>query len=193
MPEANWLTRGEEQNPMSRWIIRVARESDIDQLMKLRLALQEHMERQNPRIWRLSVDGREQLRDQLARLLSDEDVRIFVAVDSSEMIIGMVVGRIATSDRYVPAIAGSIELLFVSGPWRRCGIGSDLVRRLCQLFASRSVEHISVRYVVGNDEATRFWTKLGFQPIIVTGAMKLRDLERKIAGVERENTDATDN
>ena len=166
---------------MSVWTIRAAQESDMDQLMKLRLALQEHLERRNSQIWRLSAAGRERLREQFDELLSDDDVRVFVAVESNGTIVGMVVSRVTASERYVPTISGSIELLFVSEPWRRRGIGAELVGKVCRFLASRGVGSISVRYVVGNDEATQFWSKLGFQPIIVTAAMELHDLERKAA------------
>ena len=169
---------------MSSWTIREAQESDVDQMLELRLALQDHMERRNSRIWRLSAQGREEIREQLTQIFPDEDAIAFVAQDDNGDLVGMITGRVDMSDRYVPATAGSIGLLFVSESWRRRGIGAGLVRMLCQFFASRSIEAISVRYVVENDEAVQFWNKLGFRPIIITASNRLRDLEQKTAAKE---------
>jgi len=164
---------------MSAWTIREAQESDLDQMVELRLALQDHMERRNSRIWRLSDQGRAEIREQLSQIFPDEDAIAFVAQDNGGDLVGMITGRVDMSDRYVPSTAGIIGLLFVSELWRRQGVGAGLVRKLCQFFASRNIEAVSVRYVVENDEAVQFWNKLGFQPIIITASNKLHDLEQK--------------
>ena len=163
---------------MQRWNIRAAQESDIEQLTQLRLALQEYLERCNPHLWRLSADRREYLRNQLIQLLSDEDALTLVALNDNVVIVGMIAGRVNTSEHYIPPRTGSINTLFVSEPWRRRGIGAELVKSLCRFFASRGVEDICVRYVTENAEATRFWSELGFQPRIVTAGAKLSDLQK---------------
>jgi GNAT superfamily N-acetyltransferase len=170
---------------MSNWSIREANEANIERLIELRLALQDHMERCNSRIWRLSAQGREGAGEHLSQIFSDENAVIFVAVSDDGEIVGMIIGRIETSDKYVPSTAGTIRLLFVSESWRRRGIGSGLVRRLYQFFASRGIEAISVRYVVGNDEAVQFWTKIGFKPIIITASKRFSDLEQIIAAEDK--------
>lgn len=161
---------------MSEWTIRLAKESDTDQLVELRLALQKHHENLNPQIWHLSILGQERLKDQFIQLLSDEDTRVFVAVDNSGAILGMIVGRIRVNDNFMPAITASIERLFVSPTWRERGIGTELVRSICQFFASRDVRDISSGYIAGNNEAEQFWSKLGFQPRIVTIGTNLCEL-----------------
>lgn len=165
---------------MSVWTIRTAQESDIDQLTELRLALQKHYEDRNPQIWRLSANGRKRFKERFAQLLSDGDACVLVALDDSGEIVGMVVGQIRRDDRYIPAISGSIGRLFVSEVWRGRGIGTELVKQLCQFFASRHVEDISIYYIAGNSEAIRFWSELGFQPIMVTADTKLYELESRI-------------
>ena len=166
---------------LSNWTIREANESDIDRLIELRLALQDLMEQRNSRIWRLSAQGREGAREHLSQIFPDENAVIFVAVSDDGEIVGMIIGRIDTNVEYVPSTAGAISLLFVSESWRRRGVGSGLVMRLYQFFASHGIEAISARYVVGNDEAVKFWTKLGFQPIIITASNRLSDLQQTIA------------
>lgn len=163
---------------MSDWDIRTVQESDIDRLMDLLLALQEHHESRYPQIWHLTANGRERLKEQLVQFLSDEDSRVLVAVNGSGAIVGMAVGQIRRDDSYVPAVSASIRRLFVVEEWRNRGIGTELVKKLCWFFASRHVEDISLHYVVGNDKAARFWEKFGFQPRILTAGASLSDLER---------------
>jgi len=164
---------------MPDWNIRAAQESDIDRLMELLLALQEHHESRNSQLWHLTANGRERLREQLVQFLADEDSRVFVAVNGSEEIVGMAIGQMRRNDSYVPAISASIRRLFVVEEWRNRGIGTELVKWLCQFFASRHVEDISLQYIAGNDEAAWFWEKLGFQPRILTAGTSLYDLERR--------------
>lgn len=175
------------QNEMANWTIREAQESDVDKMLELRLALREHMEKRNSRFWRLSDRGREEIRKQLTQIFPDADAIAFVAQDESGNLVGMITGRVDTNDRCVPSTTGSIGLLFVSESWRRRGIGTKLVRKLCQFFASRNIEIISVGYVVENEEAVQFWSKLGFQPVIITASNNLHNLEQKIAGKGGDN------
>ena len=166
---------------MSIWTIRAAQESDIDQLTDLHLALQEYHESLNPQLWRLSANARERFRERFAQLLSDGDACVLVALDDSGIIVGMMVGQIRRDDRYMPAISGSIGRLFVSEAWRGRGIGTELVKQLCQFFASRHVEDISLYYIVGNSKAAQFWSKLGLQPRMIMAGTSLQDLEGRIA------------
>lgn len=167
---------------MSPWTIRKAKESDINCLVELFLDLQSHHESRNSELWRLSAQGREQIKDQLAQLLSDEDALVLVSLDNNDKITGMGIGRIRRNDRYIPPVSGSIERLFISEAWRRQGIGTEIVRRICQFFASKHVEDISLHYISGNAEADQFWKKLGFRTRMVLVGTELRELERKLAG-----------
>lgn len=171
--------------------IRAARESDIDQLTDLHLALQKYHEERNPQLWRLSASARERFSERFAQLLSDGDACVLVALDDSGTIVGMVVGQIRRDERYIPAISGSIGRLFVSEAWRGRGIGTELVKQLFQFFASRHVEDISIYYIVGNSEAARFWNKLGFQPRMVIAGTKLHDLESRIAEAGKKKAKGT--
>ncbi len=164
----------------SAWTVRAARGSDLADLLELCLALQQHHEDRNSQIWQLSDQGRERMRDELIQLLADEDARVIVALDDAGRIVGMVIGRIIESHRHVPPISGRIGRLFVLEPWRRRGIGTELVKRVCQFFASRHAEDISITYIAGNTEASHFWDKLGFHPRLITAGTRLHELEQKI-------------
>ena len=165
---------------MPLWNIREAQESDMDRLIEMRLVLQKHHEERNPQMWRMSTGRREGLRDETNQLLSDENSCVFVALDGSGNTVGMVVGRIIESEHHEPAIFGTIERLFVSEAWRRCGVGIGLVRQVGQFFAERDIEEVTVKYIAGNTEGIQLWDKLGFQPRLIIAGTKLHDLQSRL-------------
>ncbi|MFQ6044226.1 MAG: GNAT family N-acetyltransferase, partial [Candidatus Poribacteria bacterium] len=171
---------------MKPYSIRVAKESDIDCLIDMKFALQTHLEKSNPDIWRLSDEGKEQFKEQFIELFSDPDVQVLLALNDKGEAIGMVVGRIHRNPKYIPNISGSVELLFVKEEYRKRGVGTELVLTLCEFFSSQGAEDISVRYVVGNREAEEFWTRLGFQPRIVTAGVKQQRILEKISTAKHE-------
>jgi len=79
-------------------------------------------------------------------------------------------------------------MVFVEEPYRRRGVGTRLVLALCQFFAAHGVEDISLRYVIGNRQAERFWNRLGFEPRIITVGARRQDVERKICGIGWKET-----
>ena len=164
------------------WNIREAQNSDLDQLIEMRLALQKHYEERNPHVWRMSLGARAGLRDEMTDFLSDEKARIFVSVNNDGYLVGMLICKIIESERYLPSISGRMDRLFVSAAYRRCGIATQLVKQACQFFAENNVEEISVGYLAGNTEAILFWDRLGFQPRLITTGTKLHDLENNLAG-----------
>ena len=164
--------------------IRRARESDLDRLLELLAALQKHLEERNPRVWRESAGDRERARDRLAKRLSSPKACVIVAVNDEGTVVGLAVGNILSQERYLPNAAAYIETAFVEQPYRRCGLGSRLVAELCRFFASHDVEEMSLRYIVGNYEAEQFWSKLGFEPIIVTATATRQDVEKMIDRTE---------
>jgi hypothetical protein len=60
------------------------------------------------------------------------------------------------------------------------------VAELCRFFAAEGVADISLRYVVGNEEASRFWTALGFAPRIVTVGAELRAAEARLRQIPEQ-------
>jgi GNAT superfamily N-acetyltransferase len=165
----------------SGWTVRVAQESDVNDLVEMRLALHKHHECRNPSIWHALSEQHEyeRLKEEIIQCLCDQDTRIFVAVDNDKL-IGMVTGKVSFNEFRIPSIVASINIAFVAEEWRGKGVGTELVKKLCQFFASKGVKDVSVRYVVGNIEATRFWEKLGFLPRIITAGTDLQNLESKV-------------
>ena len=151
--------------------LRPVEPADLDRLIELLLALQDQIEASNPDLWRMVPEARRNLKGQIGGRLKATDSCGLVADHEEDGVIGAIFGRIVVNNRYTPSRAGQIDQAFVRADHRRSGVGSRLVALLCRFFASEGVEDITLRYVVGNEEADAFWTALGFTPrIVIAGA-----------------------
>lgn len=155
------------------YTIRPARLSDLDRLVELLIELQDHLEAVNPELWRMTDQARKELRGQVAARLTAPGSCVLVAEHQRDGVVGTISGRILTNRRYTPERTGTIDQVFVRKEHRRLGIGSRLVAALCRFFAAEGVEDLSLRYVIGNQEAAQFWEAIGFAPrIVVVGASR---------------------
>lgn len=168
------------QQPPPGYTIRPARREDLDRLEALLLALQDHLEVTNPNVWQKSQAARQALRVQIANRLQGDDSLTLVAEHARDGVVGVINGRVVTNTRYVPARAGTIDQAFVRQDHRRGGVGAALVAVICRFFASEGVDELSLRYVVGNEEAAAFWTALGFEPRIITAGSSRRRVEERL-------------
>jgi GNAT superfamily N-acetyltransferase len=163
------------------YTIRPARSGDLERLVELLLALQEHLEESNPGLWRMTPENRHNLKGQLAgRLLAAHGCAL-VAEHETDGIVGVVFGRVTSNKGYIPSQTGLLDQVFVRANHRRAGVGSRLVAELCRFFAAEGVEDISLRYVEGNKEAAAFWAALGFVPRIITAGVARQLLEERLA------------
>lgn len=154
--------------------IRLATTSDADALVEMALELQRHVERCNPRIWHPSEEGLTASGLDLVSSISNPDYEVLLATSPQQTPVAFAQGKVVVKQRYDDMIVGSVERLYVRPEHRGRGIGSALVMGLCDFFRQHGGSDISVRYVVGNQEAERFWGNLGFAPRI------------QIAGIDRE-------
>jgi GNAT superfamily N-acetyltransferase len=153
---------------------------------ELLLALQDHIEASNPDLWRMNPESRCNLKGQIAARLRAESSCALVAEHDGDGVVGVVFGRIISNKRYTPSQAGQIDQAFVRIDHRRGGVGSCLVAELCRFFAAEGVTDISLRYVVGNEEASRFWEELGFAPRIVTVGAERRTVEALLGQIPEQ-------
>jgi GNAT superfamily N-acetyltransferase len=153
---------------MSECTIRPAQAADLDRVTELLLALQDYLETCNPDLWQLTSQARANLKGQLAGRLNIPSACALVAEHDQDGVIGVIFGRVVTNRSYTPDRAGLVDQAFVRHDHRRTGVGSRLVAELCRFFAQEGVDDLSLRYVVGNQEAAAFWTALGFAPRIIT-------------------------
>ena len=174
-------TLTERHGPYS---LRPAQAADLDSLVELLLALQERIEASNPDLWRMVPEARHNLKGQIGGRLKATQSCALVAEHDQDGVVGAISGRIVINNRYTPSRAGQIDQAFVRADHRRAGVGSRLVALLCRFFASEGVEDITLRYVVGNEEADGFWSALGFTPRIITAGARRDALEHPLRGSE---------
>ncbi len=162
------------------YTIRTAQRTDLDRVVELLLALQDHIESSNPYLWRLRVEARANLKGQLAARLEAPGVCSLVADHEPDGVIGVVFGRVLTNNRYEPSRAGSVDQLFVRPDHRRGGVARRLLAELCRFFGQEGVADLSLRYVEGNQEAADFWVSVGFSPRIVTAGARLATVQDRL-------------
>ncbi|MFX0210681.1 MAG: GNAT family N-acetyltransferase, partial [Candidatus Hodarchaeota archaeon] len=103
-----------QQNPT----IRQARPTDKEELVKMRLSMQEHMEASSPRIWRMTDEGRRSIAEDVEQMLSDEEGMVLVAEEDGA-VVGYTHGHVAHRVEYVPSGVGFIHGIYVQEPSRR--------------------------------------------------------------------------
>jgi GNAT superfamily N-acetyltransferase len=170
------------------YVLRLARKEDLDCLEALLLALQDHLEAANPGLWQMKAEARRGLRAQLANRLQADDMLTLVAEHADDGVVGVINGRLIRNTRYSPSQAGTIDQAFVRPDHRRRGVGAALVAAICGVFANQGVDDLSLRYVVGNEEAAGFWTFLGFEPRIITTGTSRGQVEARLAARQRQGS-----
>jgi ribosomal protein S18 acetylase RimI-like enzyme len=164
---------------MDNLTIRRVASSDVERIVKLRLLLQEHAEKSNPLIWRITEEGKGLLKQTVENELADSSVQVLLAEVDGE-IIRYVQGEVTRRSDHMPRTVGQISLIYVLKQSRRKGVGKRLVKELCKFFNSNKAEDLTVRYIIGNKEAEGFWRKLGFESIILTSSMYPKKLDFKL-------------
>jgi ribosomal protein S18 acetylase RimI-like enzyme len=164
--------------PMDNLTIRAATVIDLDALVGLRADLQRHVQSCNSRLWRTTdnKERRNQLRQEVLEMLADIDGRTVLALIAGN-IAGFAYGRVHRKTTEIPNIVGNILGVFVETQYRNRGLGSRLVEELCVFFASQNVEEVTLRYVLGNKEAEKFWNSRGFEPVIAVANTTLKELK----------------
>ena len=164
---------------MDNLTIRSAASSDVERIVELRLLSQEHAERSNPLVWRITEEGKKLLKQKVENDLADNNIHVLLAEVDGE-IIGYVQGEVTRRSDHMPRTVGQVSLMYVVERFRRRGVGRRLMKELCEFFDSNKVEDLTVRYIIGNKEAEGFWRKLGFESIITTSGTDLKKLDLKL-------------
>ena len=107
-----------------------------------------------------------------------------VAAAGGEL-VGFAYGKVFRRSTYSPNNVGQISMVFVQETFRRRGIGRLLVEELCQFFRAEKVEEVTLRYVLENREAEKFWNDLGFEPRLVTANIRFTVLKKHLCAREQ--------
>jgi ribosomal protein S18 acetylase RimI-like enzyme len=164
---------------MDNLTIRRATPSDVKRIVQLGLLLQKHVEKSNPSVWRITEEGKKLIKQKVEADLTDSNVLVLIA-EADGKVIGYVRGEVTSRSDHVPRTVAHVSLMYIVKQFRRKGVGRRLMEELCKFFNSNKAEDLTVRYVVGNREAERFWRKLGFEPIIATSKTCPEELDFKL-------------
>ncbi|HPC95099.1 MAG TPA: GNAT family N-acetyltransferase [Sedimentisphaerales bacterium] len=152
-----------------RYEIRPATAEDVDELVRMQIALQDSAVCMGTRMLRLSPDSMGRLygyyRTQIA---ADGTCLLIATAERAAQAVGMGMGKIWVHADYVPPYSGELIDIWVEPGHRHQGIGGRIVRRLLDFFHLHRVEFLAVNYVQGNSSAEALWRRLGFRPVLIT-------------------------
>jgi GNAT superfamily N-acetyltransferase len=114
-----------------------------------------------------------QLTEKVKDDLNSRGSHVLVAEMNGE-IVGFIHGKVTNRTDYSPKTVAHISTTYVLKKFRGTGVGTYLVKELCTFLRSEGVEQVTLRYIIGNREAERFWTRLGFKPLIMTAGTHQR-------------------
>lgn len=167
--------------PHSAFRTRRATPDDIPRLVSMRLALQQHIEQINARLFPLAPDAETYLSESFRASMTSQTSAVFVVEQSSSTrVVGMAVGTIQQSNLTTPESTGCIENVWIDSSFRHRGLCRRLLGALIDFFRGFQVQHLVLDYVVGSDEAAAVWSAFGFQPVLIAATASVDDLAHRI-------------
>jgi GNAT superfamily N-acetyltransferase len=130
---------------MDNLTIRRAASSDVEKIVALGLLLQEHVEKINPLIWRITEEGKKLIKQKSQDDLADSNVLVLLAEADNE-VIGYVRGEVTNRIDHTPRTVDHVSLMYVVRQFRRRGVGRRLMKELCKFFSSNKAESLSARF-----------------------------------------------
>lgn len=103
---------------------------------------------------------------ELEEIFADPMSPVYVATDEGDRAIGYAFCKIKESAKsfLVPAKTVYIDDLCVDEAHRRSGIGEALFHRVCEEAASLGCSSVTLNVWAGNENALRFYEKMGMKP-----------------------------
>lgn len=152
--------------------IRPGEPADLEAIAILWREFMDFHQQRDPHFAR-SADGHESFKEFLAGHMQAETSSVLVAEQD-----GCVVGYcLATLAKYPPVFAnrdhGTVFDLAVTQRCRRSGIGEQLYRTTEAWFAAHGIHRIETRVAVTNETSTAFWSKMDFNPYMITVAKSI--------------------
>jgi ribosomal protein S18 acetylase RimI-like enzyme len=94
--------------------------------------------------------------------LGDKTVKIIVAEDDNEEIVGFMVGVIVSCSYSVVKKIGNIDSAFVKKNFRRKGLSEKMLKELQKWFKGKNIKYIEANADIRNKLGVKAWRKLGF-------------------------------
>lgn len=121
------------------------------------------------------------IEQRLAETMRDPDVRIVVARCDGQP-AGMAVLSIARPDPLSEGRIVRLVHLVVAPGFRRRGVGHALAGAAAAFAEERQIEHVGVAVYPSLRDASRFFARLGFAPVVVQRIAPVSLLRRRVGG-----------
>ena len=157
--------------------IRPATPTDRPHLIRMRNALQHHLETANPRIWHITPHGQTLLKNEVDDFLRDEWTYV---AEHDGTPVAYIHGKAEHRTHLTPATVGLLNGIYVDPPHRRHGTATALITTLLRRYREHGATEVNLRYIIGNPEAENLWKNLGLTPIIITANTPLHEMEQKL-------------
>jgi GNAT superfamily N-acetyltransferase len=157
--------------------IRQATQGDRPHLIRMRLALQDHLESSNPRLWRITPQGKPFQEKYVDDFLRDEWTYV---AEHDGAPVAYIHGVVEHRTHLTPAAVGLLNGIYVDPPHRRQGTATALVATLLRRFQEHGATEVNLRYIIGNPEGEKFWNRLGLTPNIITANAPLQEVLRRL-------------
>ena len=163
-------------NPEVSFSIRRARTSDLTDLKRMRIALQDLLAGRDPRVWRLSPELIDTLEEFYARIMEKDENRVFVAAGPDGRPVGMLLVRILDNPNLNPRPFGRIDDAWVDPEWRERGVMTGLTRTAAEFLARHRVSMVMLDWANNNPPSGTCWQRLGFEPLMTMGFASPADI-----------------
>ncbi len=155
-----------DRPPASGVEVRSAAPEDLEAVMRLGDVEPRH--HAGPPIWRpyVQFDTAAEPRAAVERDLAREDPQYFLAIVDGEPAGLIIIGEGRGSPLFIPDGGAYIGDTAVIEERRGAGVGTALVDRALGWARDRGYRHATLHYATTNATSTRFWTGLGFEPVM---------------------------
>ncbi len=149
-------------------MIRLALETDARRIGELWEEMVDYHAQFDQSTFRAAENGALLYERRMLDRLGDPQSRVLVAEANGE-IAAYASAMIAdiTTEMFLPLRCGLLADIYVSEPYRRRGLGRELVERLCLWFRDQDVSHFEWHVSARNQTAMAFWETIGGQPTIL--------------------------
>lgn len=146
----------------------MATPADIPAIVRRWRDLMRAHTRLDPALYELTPGAAETYAAFVRRRMGDRQTAVFVAPQGDDDIAGYILGGVGhRAPIFAVQQVGMIFDLVVRPDLRRAGVGRALVGALREWFARHEIEYLQVNYSPDNPDASAFWTRLGFRPLLI--------------------------
>jgi len=169
--------------------VRPAADTDLLVLAQMRRSLAGHLAACDPDIWELAPERLLRMAEFYGEILKKENARIFLALDSADTPIGMIMVRILENPTIRPSRFGRIDDAWVEPGCRRQGVMHALVRAALEFIENHGARHVMLDYSIQNAISAMAWQRLGFRPALVVAQATLEQIRQRCRGAKPRQTD----